>query len=217
MRPAFACLFIPLAVSGCLDRFDYHGADPRAYNEIIYPKKNKVEFNSVYQSFFFTGNDSFTKTTLGQLDEFVGRTYPSAVERLVIATSHSDEARTLYVTRLLRSRGFKKSVMEYVYDESLTSDEVVLQMDYSMVITPNCPDWRKSSNLDFSNTKYSNMECATVTNLGKQIANPKHLLESDEAYVSPDGAVGAKAITDYRSGAATEAANAAAAANTTSQ
>lgn len=216
MQKSLTLLLLPLALTGCLDRFDHHGIDPRAYHEVIYPKKNKVEFNSVFQSFYFDG-DSFTNPTLAELNEFTSRTYPTAVDRLVIATPQPDEARTLYVTRLLRTRGFKKSSMEYVVDESLASNEVVVQMDYSYVVSPNCPDWRKSTNLNYSNTNFSNMECATVVNLGKQIANPRHLIESDGLYVNPDGQVGAKAITDYHTGDITETATEAANANSTAQ
>lgn len=209
MRRTLTLLVAPLALAGCLDRYDYHGSDPRAYNEVIYPKKNQVEFNSVYQSFMLAEDDHFTKATIQELNDFTSRTYPSAVERLVIATPQADEARTLYVTRLLRARGFKKSVMEYVYDETLQPDEVVIQLDYSIVVSPACPDWRKSTNLNFSNTNFSHMECSTVTNIGKQVANPKDLLEPSATHVSPDGHVGAQAIGQYRSGQAAEQAEAA--------
>ncbi len=198
MQRHFVFLALPLALSGCFGRLDYHGTDPRTYQEVVAPKKNQVEFKSMHQVFEFTSQDQFAPDTLEALDLFVATTYPSAVDRLVIAMPHTDDARALYLTRELRRRGFKKSVMEYVFDEGLAENEVVVQMDYSAVIAPQCPDWSKASALNYSNTNYSNMECATVTNLGRQVANPKHLIQSDQMHVTPDGKVGANAISNYR-------------------
>jgi pilus biogenesis lipoprotein CpaD len=198
MQRNLVLLLLPLALSSCAGNLDYHGVSPRTYNEQLYHKENKVESKSAQQVFTLTQHDVFSRSTLMELDQFVAPIYPSAVERLVIAMPNANNSASLYVTRQLRSRGFKKSVMEYVYDETLQSNEVLVQMDYSVVVTPNCPDWRKSTDLNYSNTNFSNMECATVTNLGKQIANPRHLIQSDGAHVAPDAAVGAKAISNYR-------------------
>lgn len=200
---------IPVMLTACQE-LDYHGIDPKTYNEVLYPKKNMVEFNSIYQSFFFIPyQNQFDLKTKAAFKGFANRTYPSAVERLVIATSDVDESKQRYITRLLRAQGFRKSVMEYMVDPELGVDEVVVQLDYSYVITPDCPDWRKSSNLNYSNTNMSDIGCASVTNIGRQVANPKHLLESDQLYVAPDGMIGAQAITNYHTGAASVGASAA--------
>lgn len=196
----FTLLALALIASGCVARYDYHGVDPKAYNEVLYPKVNKVEFNSIYQSFYFNSQDDFTADSKAAFTQFTDRVYPSAVERLVIASAHKNPARDLYVTRQLRSLGFKKKIMEYKIDPDLAMDEVVVQLDYNYVITPDCPDWRKSSDLNYSNTNLSQMECATTTNLGRQMANPKHLVDSDSLRVIPNGNVDAQAITNYRAG-----------------
>lgn len=196
---SLALLTLPLALTGCLDRYDYHGADPRAYNEQIYPKENRVEFNSIYQSFYFSADgQALMPDSEHALKEFASRIYPTSVERLVIASPYADDTRGRIMTRKLRSLGFKKKVMQYVVDDKLAPEEMVVQLDYNYVITPDCPDWRKSSDLNYSNTNMSQMRCAMVTNFGKQIANPKHLVESDELHVIPEPAVDAAAISNYR-------------------
>lgn len=194
-------LFLPLLALAACDRYDYHGVDPRVYNEVLYPKENKVEETAIYQSFYFPRHqDAFASPALAELQRFVGDIYPSAVDQITLTFPAENEARSLYVTRLLRAKGFTKRDIRYAYQPELGGDEVQIHLAYSYVITPDCPDWRKSSSLNYSNTNISQLGCASVTNLGRQMAHPRDLTRARAAHVPPDAVLGATAIDNYHKG-----------------
>lgn len=75
--------------------------------------------------------------------------------------------------------------------------EVVI--DRHVVVLPPCPDWSVESGTDFSNSPHSNFGCATRTNLGLMIADPRDL-ERGQALAPADGVREADAIARYRKG-----------------
>jgi pilus biogenesis lipoprotein CpaD len=75
--------------------------------------------------------------------------------------------------------------------------EIVLER--YLVSTPACPDWSRKSGLDYTNQPHSNFGCATETNLGLMIADPRDLLRGRD--LSPaDGIHQAEGIVRYRQG-----------------
>ena len=66
-------------------------------------------------------------------------------------------------------------------------------------IAPSCPDWRKPSASDYTNTQSSNFGCATALNFAQMLANPGDLLRGQRMGPA-DGARAAIAIKDYREG-----------------
>ncbi len=75
--------------------------------------------------------------------------------------------------------------------------EIVLER--YLVTTPACPDWSRRSGLDYANQPHSNFGCATETNLGLMIAEPRDLLRGRD--LSPaDGVHQAESIVRYREG-----------------
>ncbi len=75
--------------------------------------------------------------------------------------------------------------------------EIVLER--YLVTTPACPDWSRQSGLDYANQPHSNFGCATETNLGLMIAEPRDLLRGRD--VGPaDGVHQAEGIVRYREG-----------------
>lgn len=195
-------LLVPTLLVGCA-RNDYHGMDPKTYNEVLYPKTNIVKHNSIYQSFFFDEmSPRFEVDMIQALDEFLAHTYPESVQRLKLDFGARDADREIYITRLLRARGFKKSSMQFDVGESMHPDEVIVTMDYSFVETPRCPNWQKSSSTNYSNTNHSNFGCSTQTNFARQVANPHDLVQSGTSRVTADAARNSTAIGAYRTGAA---------------
>jgi type IV pilus biogenesis protein CpaD/CtpE len=56
------------------------------------------------------------------------------------------------------------------------ADQAVVAVDRTLVRLPDCPNWSKYPGItDFTNTVASNFGCATVTNLGRMVANPTDL------------------------------------------
>lgn len=55
-------------------------------------------------------------------------------------------------------------------------DHAVVTVGRTLVRLPDCPNWSKQNeSTDFTNTVASNFGCATVTNLGRMVANPTDL------------------------------------------
>ena len=73
------------------------------------------------------------------------------------------------------------------------------------LISPNCPDWKTSPVTTYSNTKQGNIGCATVTNLGLMLENPRDLERgASGGVVRPDSSRNSLAIQNYRSGGAAD-------------
>ncbi len=76
---------------------------------------------------------------------------------------------------------------------------VDIVLERYLVTPPACPDWSRRSGVDFANLPHSNFGCATQTNLGLMIANPRDLVRGRR--VGPaDGVHQAEGIVRYREG-----------------
>jgi pilus assembly protein CpaD len=79
--------------------------------------------------------------------------------------------------------------------------EVVIER--YVVVLPPCPDWSRQSGTDFANLPHSNFGCATQTNLGLMVAEPRDLVRG-RPLAPADGVREAEAIARYRAGETTE-------------
>jgi pilus assembly protein CpaD len=80
---------------------------------------------------------------------------------------------------------------------------VELVMERYLVTLPACPDWSRQSGTDFSNQPFSNFGCATQSNLGLMVAEPKDLV-SGRTLAPADGVHQAEGIVRYRTGKVVE-------------
>ena len=76
---------------------------------------------------------------------------------------------------------------------------VEVVVDRYLVVLPPCPDWSRRSGTDFANLPHSNFGCATQTNLGLMVAEPRDLVRG-RALAPADGVREAEAISRYRAG-----------------
>jgi pilus biogenesis lipoprotein CpaD len=79
--------------------------------------------------------------------------------------------------------------------------EVVLER--YVVTLPPCPDWSRQSGTDFANLPHSNFGCATQTNLGLMVAQPRDLVRG-RGLGPADGVHQAEGIVRYRTGKVVE-------------
>lgn len=78
-------------------------------------------------------------------------------------------------------------------------DEVLVQVVRYQVRLPECPDWSRPTIGDFTNMPSSNFGCATATNFGLMVAEPRDLYRGrDPGYA--DGERAARSIERYRAG-----------------
>ena len=75
--------------------------------------------------------------------------------------------------------------------------EIVLER--YVVTPPACPDWSRRSGRDYTNQPHSNFGCATETNLGLMIADPRDLVRG-RSLGSADGVHQAAGVARYREG-----------------
>jgi pilus assembly protein CpaD len=68
-----------------------------------------------------------------------------------------------------------------------------------LVTLPGCPDWSRESGTDFANLPHSNFGCATQSNLGLMVAEPRDLVRGRNL-APADGAQQADGIVRYRTG-----------------
>ncbi len=209
-----AVLFLILPLVACA-RADYQWTDPQTYQHTLYPKTLGVVTDTRTETFAFDARGEMDVENLQALRSFLGTLPPGGAESIRLTFSTEDEERQRYVIRLLRSMGYQKRVMHVVVDSLAAADAVKIALRTATAALPDCPDWRKSSNTNYSNTIHSNMRCATTTNLGRMLANPRDVEKSPVRYVPPDGAIDAMAIGSYH-GNTEAAASATTAATSTS-
>jgi pilus biogenesis lipoprotein CpaD len=76
---------------------------------------------------------------------------------------------------------------------------VELVLERYLVTLPGCPDWSRRSGTDFANLPHSNFGCATQTNLGLMVAEPRDLLRG-RTLGPADGIHQAEGVVRYREG-----------------
>lgn len=108
-------------------------------------------------------------------------------------------ARREAVISRFREMGITVSDADLAYGPAPARNEARVIVGRYVVTPPDCPDWRKPSDRDYLNTPSSNMGCATMTNLGLMVANPKDLLHGRE-HGSADTERVTDAVNKYRSG-----------------
>lgn len=75
--------------------------------------------------------------------------------------------------------------------------EIVLER--YLVTPPACPDWSRKTGIDYANKPHTNFGCATETNLGLMIADPRDLVRGRKLDPA-DGVHQAEGIVRYREG-----------------
>jgi pilus assembly protein CpaD len=83
---------------------------------------------------------------------------------------------------------------------------VELVLERHLVELPPCPDWSRESGADYANLPGSNFGCATQTNLGLMVANPRDLVRGRKL-APASGIHAAEGIVRYRTGNVVELEN----------
>lgn len=178
------------------------------------PKENQVLFlRHRHDVAFGAGSPILIQSERDRLAAFMGREKVGYGDRIAItfaADPTDPEAERLasrrsdVVAAYLRHLGFQAAIRPEIAAPGRGDRESVsVVVGRYVVVPPACPDWRKPSHDDPSNTPSSNLGCANVTNLGLMVADPADLLVGREAPLG-DGERAAKAIERYRSGEETE-------------
>lgn len=193
-------LIVALPLAGCT-QFDMQGYDPKDYYA-KHPIENRVETRTAeVATQFMPGHNRLTADAVSQVRGGLREFSPHAVEsaRIVLHPSQQyNSARRDHLTRLLRSMGYAPGLIAFDTSDALTRDGVDIVVDYASVVSPRCPDWRTSPVTTYSNTSQAGYGCATVTNLGLMVADPRDL-EKGHGTTAQDTNRSSVVIQQYRS------------------
>ncbi|MDX1974297.1 MAG: CpaD family pilus assembly lipoprotein [Rickettsiales bacterium] len=198
-RVLIACMVM---LAGCDATQDLQGYDPHDYY-MKHPVKNTlqtrhadyaIQLNSTPPQLSFEDKMAVRET--------INTISPPAVDEVVITLSRTNAKEALLkqeLTSLIRSSGVDRKIT-FISTDDVTSREAKLDIRYTAVVPPRCPDWRRSPVTTYSNTMQGNFGCANTVNLGKMVADPHDLIKGS-GDIRPDSDATSKTITDYRSGA----------------
>lgn len=119
----------------------------------------------------------------------------------------SAAARQALVVRALAARGIEAIPVSAAATDLMAAldlpagedGRVSLRVRRHRVVLPDCPDWRKPTAADFSNTPSSNFGCATLVNLGLMAADPRDL-KAGRSLSPAEAERAARAVEAYRKG-----------------
>jgi pilus assembly protein CpaD len=198
---------LAMLLPACTAEHDLQGIDPvKYYSE--HPIENSVEMHdAVHTVRFQADSNSLDDVQVQKLKKAFHSISPMASEtvRIQLATADfSNEARRHHLSAVLRSMGYPKEKFAFAPSASISRDNVSITVEYATVITPDCPDWRRSPVTTYSNTTQGNFRCATVVNYGAMVANPRDLVRGS-GKVSPYTERATRVVEQYRSGGASTA------------
>jgi pilus assembly protein CpaD len=171
------------------------------------PKTNTVEFVRLNHTVRFAPGAAVpAPAETRRLMNFVDDAEIAGGDEIYLDAAPSDrlsQARQASIRRLLSQRGIRAVALPAIAgaggERLALGDEVALHVERYVVTPPACPNWSKPSGGDPTNTVSSNFGCATATNLGLMIANPRDLLSGRKPGPA-DAEPALRAIQNYRAG-----------------
>lgn len=192
-RIVLLCAVLLLALAGC-------NSPTEQWQPVEAPKTNKVEFVRLNHSVRFApGSAALAPAEARRLGAFVDDAEIAGGEEVFVATGEADglaQKRQAAVRTLLSRRGIRAVPLATA---NAARDEVALQVERYVVTPPACPNWSKPSGGDPTNTVGSNFGCATATNLGLMVAEPRDLLVGRKPGPA-DAEPALRAVHKYRTG-----------------
>jgi len=226
-RPLLLASILGLGLGACAPAS--MGPDPNlGWIEAGSPKNLEVDRAEYrHKVYFATDEARISGMEQDRLLAFLASVQPGRGDTLRLE-GHADERATdLYNIELsarraasvgdfLRAQGFDQlTVTSSAFGEALPTvagsgpeswqqnRRVELVLERYLVTLPPCPDWSRQSGTDFANLPHSNFGCATQTNLGLMVAEPRDLV-SGRGLAPADGVHQAEGIVRYRTGKVVE-------------
>lgn len=226
-RPLLWASVLGLVLTGCAPS----GLGPNAqmgWTEAGSPKRLEVERADYRHSVYFETDQAWISAVeQDRLTAFLNSVRPTARDTIRLEGHADERASDLYnvelaarraesVSNFLRAQGLEGvTVTTSAFGEAVPAApgtgaeawrqnrrvEVVLER--YLVTLPACPDWSRQSGTDFANLPHSNFGCATQTNLGLMVAEPRDLVRGRELGPA-DGIHQAEGIVRYRTGKVVE-------------
>lgn len=192
------------------------------------PKQLEVDRAEYRHSVYFpTDRSTIPRSERARLLSFLEKVQPGGRDSIRLEGHADERASELYNLELAASRNERVEallrevglgslpVTAVAYGEAVPAvpstgpaawrlnRRVELILERHLVTLPACPDWSRESGTDFSNQPHSNFGCATQTNLGLMVAEPKDLVRG-RTLAPADGVHQAEGVVRYRTGKVVE-------------
>ncbi len=202
IKSLLCAIALPM-IASCSPTDDMQGRNPQEYYA-AHPIENKIESKDFHAGLQFknTGK-SLPAHVISALHNDLADINPHAVTAIYISSANTmayKQERMKYVHNLLIKAGFTTKA-EFFTKANIARDKVVVDIVYNAVIPPDCPDWKMSPVTTYSNSLPANFGCATKTNFGMMIDDPRDLEHGKGSNAAPTERA-AKAILDYRANTA---------------
>ncbi len=189
------CAGIGLAVAAC-------DTDQSAQSSFVTTKQLKVDYTELkHQAAFAPASAALASGEAASLGSFLDSAAVMPDDHVYLEAASDDRLaaqRIGSVTRELARRGLGAKVLP-ASDKDVGSDQLLVKVERYVVTPPNCPDWTRSPLENHENAVASNFGCATVTNLGLMVSDPRDLIVGRQ--LGPEeGDPAILAIERYRAG-----------------
>jgi len=197
---ALAGIAIAGALAGCapsLQNSQWSGAESPKHNQVLL-------LHQTYDVRFDPGKDALSPAEQKRLAEFVANEDIGHYDEITLASGNGADAKSagLAARRAASVAAYLRGLhLKSAPDGVLAApvDQVTISIARYVVVTPQCPDWRKPSEDDPGNTPSSNLGCANETNLGLMVADPRDLVVGKDLAPS-DADHSDAAVQRYRQG-----------------
>jgi pilus assembly protein CpaD len=192
---AYLSLCLGLTLAGC-------NPDAPAWNPADRsPQPMKVEFVRLQHPAAFTsGSDKLAGGESEKLMAFLSGAQVSGEDHVYFQAAPGDKLAAMRIgalTREVGQQGVGASMMPPASD--VPPNELRIIVERYVVTPPDCPNWTKDPTSNHENTVASNFGCATVTNFGLQVADPRDLVVG-RTMGPEEGDPAIAAINRYRAG-----------------
>ncbi len=193
--------FVFSTLSACTQRFDLQGHDPQEYYA-AHPIENKVETRHAILRIKF--DDKAKKISESDADAIrngLKNINLHAIDNISIHTSVGmayKNPRVGSIKEILRKAGYLSTVTVATQDK-IDNDKAVLDITFADVVSPDCPDWKRSPITTYGNMTPANYSCAATVNLGLMVDNPRDLVRGQDSRINYTER-GSKILSDYHDG-----------------
>jgi pilus assembly protein CpaD len=171
-------------------------APATTYTDAEAPKRLKLDSATTQVELHFApGTASLSPADAAHLRQLAATGGIGPSDRVTVAAAgppHLAEERVGSVSTLLLHYG----VVAIAEPVDVPPNRAVVEVTRTLVTLPPCPNWSKTSGMDYGNQPSSNFGCATATNLGMMIANPTDLASGLPVGAS-DGHPASAAVNRY--------------------
>ena len=190
------CASFGLVLAGC------SSGDDTTLAPMVQPKQLKVDYTELKQPVDFVHGSAKLATGEGdRLRAFLTSSGITPDDHVYLEAASDDRLaaqRIGTLSRELDQRGIGAKVLP-ASERDVGVDSLLVKVERYVVTLPNCPDWTKSPYADHQNEVASNYGCATVTDFGLMVADPRDLVVG-RTLGPAEGDPAIAAIERYRAG-----------------